>query len=58
MSNKKIKPSNRALVFDKKKNQWINLEDEKALMELEKAKQEQARKLLEDLEDEPESNEG
>lgn len=58
MSNKKsTKPSNRKLVFNKEQNKWINLEEEKALMELQKIKMEQAKKTLEDLEDEPHGDE-
>lgn len=53
----KTKPSNRKVVFNKELNKWINLEDEKAHMELEKAKQEQAKKVLDDLDEEPSSDE-
>lgn len=58
MGEKKfIKPSNRKLVFHKKTGKWIDSEDEKAYMELERVKREQAQKQLqeqsEELDDEP-----
>jgi hypothetical protein len=54
-TNKKTKPSNRKVVFNKLTNKWddLNLEDEKALMELEKAKQVQAAKDTFGDDDEP-----
>lgn len=57
MSAKKIKPSNRKVVFNKELNKWINLEDEAGIMELQRVKMQEAKKLLEDQEDEPEAKE-
>jgi len=57
MSANKTKPSNRKVVFNKELNKWINLEDEAGIMELQRVKMQEANKLLEDQEDEPEAKE-
>ena len=58
MANKKfIKPSRRTLVLNKSTGTWISPEEDVALMEMAKIKRDQAKKLLDEMEDEPSSEE-
>lgn len=51
---KPIRPNKKAIVWDKNKNCWLDVEEEKELERLQKIKQDLAsKKLLEDGDDEP-----